>query len=139
MIVSPDDLRVASEEHQLETWDGLTAKLAQVRQMLGSGLDDAAAVFLWAIFDGAMRRLALTTGTPVERLPEFKMMNELYTLGFMSVTEFQIAKKFIQVHNRVAHGFRSDDRTNVVKSFAKLLSELVANWRTESGRSSEAP
>lgn len=107
--------------------------------MLGSGLDDAAAVFLWAICDGAMRRLALTTGTPVERLPEFKMMKELYTLGFMSVTEFQIAKKFIQAHNRVAHGFRSDDRTDVVKAFAKLLSELVANWRTKSGRSSEAP
>jgi hypothetical protein len=81
LIVSLDDLRVASEEHQLETWDGLTAKLAQVRQMLGSGLDDAAALFLWAIFDGAMRRLALTTGKPVERLPEFEMMNELYTLG----------------------------------------------------------
>lgn len=138
LIVSPDDLRVTAEEHLLETWDGLVAKIAEAEQLLGSGLNDAATVFLWAIFEGAMRRLALATGTPVERLPGFKMLNQLYTMGYMSVTEFKAAKEFMLIRNRVAHGFRSDQGPEAVKVFASLLSELVEQWRKEPNDKTEA-
>ena len=78
-----------------------------------------------------MRQLAVATATPVERLPASKLMNQLYTIGYISVSELQIAKQFLQLRNQVAHGFRPDDGDDLIKAFSMLLSGWVASWRNE--------
>lgn len=131
LMVSVEDLSVASKDYQLASWDEISTKLVQVRQLLDSGMRDAAILFLWSIFEGAMRQLAVATATPVERLPASKLMNQLYTIGYISVSELQIAKQFLQLRNQVAHGFRPDDGDDLIKAFSMLLSGWVASWRNE--------
>ena len=130
-MVSVEDLSVASKDHQLASWEELSTKLVQARQLLNSGMRDAAVLYLWSIFEGAMRQLAVATATPVERLPASKLMNQLYTIGYISVSELQTAKQFLQLRNQVAHGFRSDEGDDLIKEFSTLLSAWVASWRNE--------
>lgn len=131
VIVSVDDLSVASSDHQLASWDDLHDKLVQVAELMNLGMRDAAILVLWSTFEGAMRRLAVATSTPVERLPASKLMSQLYTLGYMSVSEFQLAKQYLKLRNQVAHGFRADEGNDLVESFASLLSKLFATWKDE--------
>ncbi|MCY1232229.1 REase-like protein [compost metagenome] len=131
LMVSVEDLSVASKDHQLASWEELSTKLVQARQLLNSGMRDAAVLYLWSIFEGAMRQLAVATATPVERLPASKLMNQLYTIGYISVSELQTAKQFLQLRNQVAHGFRSDEGDDLIKEFSTLLSGWVASWRNE--------
>jgi hypothetical protein len=130
-MVSVDDLSVASSDHQLASWEEINTKLAQARQLLDSGLRDAAVLYLWSIFEGAMRQLAVATATPVERLPATKLMNQLYTIGYISVSELQTAKQFLELRNRVAHGFRSDEGDDLIEAFWTLLSGWVVSWSNE--------
>jgi REase_AHJR-like len=132
MIVSVEDLSIASKDHQLASWDEISAKLVQARQLLNSGMHDAAVLYFWSIFEGAMRQLAVATATPVERLPASKLMNQLYTIGYISVSELQTAKQFLQLRNQIAHGFRSDGGDDLIEAFSTFLAERVANWRNES-------
>lgn len=131
LIVSVDDLSVATKDHQLASWQEMSTKLDQARQLLKSGLRDAAVLYLWSIFEGAMRQLAVATATPVERLPASKLMNQLYTIGYISVSELQTAKQFLQLRNQIAHGFRSDEGNHVIEAFLTSLSGWVANWSKE--------
>jgi hypothetical protein len=131
LIVSVEDLSAATKEYPLPSWNELDAKVAQASQLLDSGMRDAAALFLWSIFEGAMRKLAIATATPVERLPASRMMNQLYTLGYISVSELQAAKNFLQIRNQVAHGFQSAETGQALETFAALLTSWVAKWKTE--------
>lgn len=131
LMVSVEDLSVASQDHQLASWEELSTKLVQARQLLNSGMRDAAVLYLWSIFEGAMRQLAVATATPVERLPASKLMNQLYTIGYISVSELQTAKQFLQLRNQIAHGFRSNEDDDLIKEFSTLLSGWVASWRNE--------
>lgn len=137
LMVSLDDLSVASKDRPLANWAELDVKLVQAKQLLESGIQDAGILFLWSIFEGAMRQLAIATATPVERLPASRMMNQLYTLGYISVHELQVAKEFLQVRNQIAHGFRADKRDDVVTAFLALLVKWVATWRNESTQPSD--
>lgn len=131
LVVSVDDLSVASNDHQLASWEEISTKLGQARQLLNSGLRDAAVLFLWSIFEGAMRQLAVATATPVERLPASKLMNQLYTIGYISVSELQTAKQFLQLRNQIAHGFRPEEDGDLIEAFSTLLSGWVASWSNE--------
>lgn len=131
LMVTVEDLSVASKDHPLTSWEEIGTKLMQARQLLNLGMHDAAVLYLWSIFEGAMRRLAIATATPVERLPASKLMSQLYTIGYISVSELQIAKQFLQLRNQIAHGFRSDEDHDLVEAFSTLLSGWVTSWSSE--------
>lgn len=131
VMVSVDDLAIASRDEQLASWEEIGAKLEQAQQLMNSGMRDAAVLYLWSIFEGAMRQLAVATAMPVERFPATKLMSQLYTIGYISVSELPIAKQFLQLRNQVAHGFRSEEDDDLIKTFATLLSKWVESWRSE--------
>jgi len=58
-------------------------------------------------------------------------MNQLYTIGYISVSELRTAKQFIELRNQIAHGLRAGEGGDLIEAFSTLLSGWVTTWRNE--------
>jgi hypothetical protein len=78
-----------------------------------------------------MRKLAIATATPIERLPATKLMNQLYTLGYLSVGDYETAKQFLALRNQVTHGFGVQRDYSVLAPFFQLVVRSIEDWQKE--------
>lgn len=131
LLVTVDDLNVPESEQEMATWDALAAKTGIVRSLIDSGNAEPAILYLWSIFEASMRRLAFAVAIPVERLPATKLMNQLYTAGYISIDDFATAKKFLTMRNGVTHGFDTPADGQLLESFLDVVSGLIQEWTNE--------
>lgn len=136
LLITVDDLNVPTHADEMVEWDALAGKLEATRSLIDSHHEEAAVLYLWSIFEAAIRKLAIAEALPIERLPALKMLNQLYTIGYISVDEFATAKKFLAMRNNIAYGFRTSLDTPLLASFFHIAFELVAEWRERKFESS---
>lgn len=137
ILVTVDDLNAPASLQELVSWDQLVAKLGTIQSLIDSGNTEPAILYLWSIFEAAMRRLAIVVAMPIERLPATKLMNQLYTVGYISVDDFSTAKKFLTLRNGITHGFGTPPDAPLLESFLNVVAGLIQEWmneRAESGR-----
>ena len=128
LLVTLQDLPVSEDAERFLSWNELKTKLAQARMLVSDGMFDAAALYAWAIFEAAMRKRAVATATPVERLPATTLMSHLYTLGHMDVDAFAIAKEFLALRNPIAHGLGTVHDDEAIEKFLQIASRLLSEW-----------
>lgn len=131
LLVTVDDLNVPASLREMADWDELVAKLGVTRSLIDTGNSEPAVLYLWSIFEAAMRRLAITTTMPIERLPATKLMNQLFTVGYLSIDDFTTAKKFLIMRNGITHGFGTPLDDPLLESFLRVVSSLVQEWKNE--------
>lgn len=130
LLVTVDDLNVP-EAQEIASWDQLEAKLGTIRSLIADEKAEPAVLYLWSVFEAAMRKLAYGVAMPVERLPATKLMNQLYTAGYISVDDFQTAKKFLTMRNEITHGFSTSPDGQLLESFLISVSGLIRDWKNE--------
>lgn len=131
LLVTVDDLNVPASLQEMASWDELMVKLGITRSLIESGIAEPAVLYLWSIFEAAMRKVALSEAIPIERLPAVKLMNQLYTTGYMSIDDFATAKKFLTMRNRITHGFGAPSDPLLLESFLRVVSGLIQEWKNE--------
>ncbi|MDB5933310.1 MAG: hypothetical protein JWQ01_654 [Massilia sp.] len=131
LLVTVDDLSVPASLQEMASWDELVTKLGTVRLLVDNGNVEPAILYLWSIFEAAMRKLAFTVAMPIERLPATKLMNQLYTVGYMSIDAFTTAKKFLAMRNGITHGFGTTPDGPLLELFYRVVSSLVQEWKDE--------
>lgn len=115
----------------MASWDALAAKIGTIRSLIDTGNAEPAILYLWSIFEASMRKLAFTVAMPVERLPATKLMNQLYTAGYISIDDFATAKKFLTMRNGVTLGFDTPADGQLLESFLDVVSGLIQEWTNE--------
>lgn len=135
LLVTVDDLNVPTFSEEIAGWDELEGKLKSTRFLIDSNHAEAAVLYLWSIFEAAMRKLAIMEAMPIERLPVLQVLNQLYTTGYISVDEFSTVKKFLSMRNSITHGFGNPPDEALLESFFQIVSELMAEWKTCSAES----
>lgn len=138
LLVTVDDLNI--DTHAIETshWEALEEKLGLVNTLILNGSIEPAVLYLWSIFEAAMRKLAIDVAMPIERLPAIKVMNQLYTAGYIAVDDFAAAKNFLQIRNTIAHGLTAQPEPLVLHIFIEIVSSLMQEWRSERGEHYES-
>lgn len=131
LLVTTDDLNVPTSTQEMVSWEKLEANVATTILLIAEGHLEPATLYLWSIFEAAMRKLAVISAVPVERLPATKLMNQLYTMGHISVADFETAKKFLTMRNGITHGFGVVPDTQLVQSFLRVVSTLIQEWKNE--------
>ncbi|WP_087688014.1 hypothetical protein [Pandoraea sp. PE-S2R-1] len=131
VLVTVDDLNVPVSLQETVGWGELEAKLGTIRLLIDNGNAEPAILYLWSVFEAAMRKLAITTAMPIERLPATKLMNQLYTAGYIAVDDFQIAKKFLTMRNGITHGFGTPPDVPLAESFLRAVAGLIREWTKE--------
>ncbi len=107
MLVTLDDVdssKIPTANDDLPTWHQLKHKLLQARELIAIGAIEPATLYLWSIFEAALRKRAIAQRIPVERLPASMLINHMYSQGEVSVNDVDLFREFMNKRNRLAHG-----------------------------------
>ncbi|MBJ7312674.1 hypothetical protein ACFOLJ_21135 [Rugamonas sp. CCM 8940] len=127
-MADADPSIVPTTAEELPTWRQLTDKLKQARALAGSGAVEPALLFLWSIFEAALRKHAIAESIPVERFPSAMLLNHMYSQGELSVAQYDQFREFMTIRNRLAHGANTTVAPVTVTALLNEVGELVADW-----------
>lgn len=132
LLVTLDDVdarKIPTTEGELFDWPQLDQKLDQVNGLVEEGLLEPALLYLWSIFEAALRRRAIAQNIPVERLPANMLLRHLYSQGEVSVDQLDIFQEFLDKRNRLAHGGNDMLDPGFIRGLIEAVSAVVADWK----------
>ncbi|MEA5627287.1 hypothetical protein [Nostoc sp. UHCC 0251] len=68
---------------------------------------------------------------PIERFPVIGLLRHMYSLGELSISQFDLAQACFEVWNRLAHGYTENLNLPVVHNLDNLVRELLTEWKVE--------
>ncbi|WP_409567658.1 hypothetical protein [Rugamonas sp. DEMB1] len=127
-VADADPSIVPTTADDLPTWRQLADKLTQARALAGNGAVEPALLYLWGIFEAALRKRAIAENIPVERLPPAMLLNHMYSQGEVSIAQHDLFREFMTIRNRMAHGANTTVDSVHVATLLNETEELVADW-----------
>jgi len=101
--------------------------MEEAEQMVRAGLIRPAMITAWAGLEAAMRTRLRAPGESTEGSTPRVMLNELYSSGILSVSEFHQLGLAFQLRNEIIHGFSSPaPDPHLVESLSEITRRLVA-------------
>ncbi|MEH2438912.1 hypothetical protein [Nostoc sp.] len=134
LLVTLEDIEAKSlpgTSEEFPSWQELTARFIQAHKLLENDEIEPAFLLMWSIFEGALRKRAVDVSIPIERFPVIGLLRHLYSLGELSISQFDLAQACFEVWNRLAHGYIENLNLPVVHNFDNLVRELLGKWTVE--------
>lgn len=116
------------EKEELPSWEEIIDHFSQVSKLIENNNIEPAFLFLWSIFEGALRKRSLDVSIPIERLPFIKLLRSMYSLGELSISEFDIIQACLEERNRLAHGYIQKLDLEVLHNLVMLVVKLLIEW-----------
>jgi Holliday junction resolvase len=131
---------------QLPSWQDLADRFHEAHRLIENDEIEqafkAAFLLLWSTFEGALRKRAVDVSIPIERFPVIGLLKHMYSLGELSISQFDFAQFCFEAWNSLTHGYIENLTLPVVHNFDNLVRELLAEWKVKldiSQLSSENP
>lgn len=134
MLVTLEDVdseNIPTDSNDLPTWAQLVTKLQKARGLFEEGDYEPASLYLWSIFEAALRKRAISQNIPVERLPASKLLNHMYSQGEISVEDIDVFSEFLVRHNRIAHGISESIDSAMIDPMLQSVNKLLKEWEME--------
>ena len=131
LLVTLEDIEAESlpgTSEELPSWEELINYFSQVSKLIENNNIEPAFLFLWSVFEGALRKRAVDVSIPVERLPVIRLLRTMYSLGELSISEFDIIQAYLEKRNRLANGYIQKLNSEVLGKFLMLIVELLDEW-----------
>jgi mRNA-degrading endonuclease RelE of RelBE toxin-antitoxin system len=131
LLVTLEDIEAESLpgiSEELPSWEELIDHFSQVGKLIENNNIEPAFLFLWSVFEGALRKRAVDVSIPVERLPVIRLLRTMYSLGELSISEFDIIQAYLEKRNRLAHGYIQKLYSEVLHTFIMLIVKLLGEW-----------
>lgn len=120
---------IAAEE---QTDDDLVKFLDNAELLAGTQYVNAACLVAWAGLEAAMRRRLRAAAERADSGTATRtLLNELYSIGVLTMEELPQLEKLFQLRNRIAHGFAAQVTD---KASAHLMIDLARRLLSESQR-----
>ncbi|MES2322688.1 MAG: hypothetical protein V4633_10540 [Pseudomonadota bacterium] len=129
-----DTLNIPLTPDGFPTWSQLLTKLKQVERLIGDDALEPAVLYLWSVFEGAMRKRAIEQLIPVDRLASLALLNHMYSQGEISVTKIDFFRDFMGKRNRIAHGANMTMTQHQAQAFLDSVSDLLSEWTSIEAR-----
>lgn len=132
VLVTPEDETdsvLPADETKLPSWPELDSRCTKLNTLLRQSLFEPALLFLWSILEAALRKRALAQHLPIARLPANKLLNQIYSSGEISVSEFDVFKDCLGLRNQLAHGLSTAVDPNAVEQATVTLQSLLHKWQ----------
>lgn len=132
LLVTLDDVDVKTiptTEAELPTWRELSEKVKLVESLLQQRAFEPALLYLWSLFEAALRKRALSQKIPVERLPSSMLLKHMYSQGEVSVEKIDLFLAFMQKRNRLAHGANEGIDAVFARTLVTSIEELFTEWQ----------
>jgi mRNA-degrading endonuclease RelE of RelBE toxin-antitoxin system/Holliday junction resolvase len=131
LLVTLEDIQAESlpgTSEELPSWEELINYFSQVTKLIENNNIEPAFLFLWSVFEGALRKRAVDVSIPVERLPVIRFLRSMYSLGELSISEFDSIQACLEQRNRLAHGYIQKLDLEVLHTFVILVVKLLIEW-----------
>jgi mRNA-degrading endonuclease RelE of RelBE toxin-antitoxin system len=131
LLVTLEDIEAESlpgTSEELPSWEELINYFSQVTKLIENNNIEPAFLFIWSIFEGALRKRAVDVSIHVERLPAIRLLRTMYSLGELSISEFDIIQAYFEKRNRLAHGYIQKLDSEVLPTFIMLVVKLLIEW-----------
>ena len=131
LLVTLEDIEAESlpgTSEELPSWEELINYFSQVSKLIENNNIEPAFLFLWSVFEGALRKRAVDVSIPVERLPVIRLLRSMYSLGELSISEFDSIQACLEQRNRLAHGYIQKLDLEVLHTFVILVVKLLIEW-----------
>lgn len=116
------------DPNRLPTWEAIRARIPVLRNLVQESNFEPALLYWWGTFEAAMRRRAVDSNIPVERMPHARMLNHMYTLGEIQLPEYDKVRAILELRNAAAHGQSVEIQASFLNDAIRLVEELVARW-----------
>jgi hypothetical protein len=116
------------KDDQPPSWDEISNRLDHARRLAEPGDNEAAFLILWIAFEQLLRVHARQAAIPVERLSPSTMIRQLYSLGELSIRQFDLSLECQRTRDRVVHGFPAAGLDACTQKLTALLTELMSEW-----------
>jgi Holliday junction resolvase len=116
---------------ELPTWAQISKKLQQAQSLIAEGALEPALLYLWSIFEAALRKRAITQNIPVERLPVSSLLKQMYSQGEVSVNDIDFFREFMGRRNRIAHGANMLLDATMATEIFQSVHRLVIEWERD--------
>jgi mRNA-degrading endonuclease RelE of RelBE toxin-antitoxin system len=131
LLVTLEDMEAESLPgtcEELPSWEELINYFSQVSKLIENNNIEPAFLFLWSVFEGSLRKRAVDVSIPIERLPVIRLLRSMYSLGELSISEFDIIQACLEQRNRLAHGYIQKLDSQVLPTFIVLSVKLLIEW-----------
>ena len=131
LLVTLEDIEAESlpgTSEELPSWEELIDHFSQVSKLIENNNIEPAFLFLWSVFEGALRKRSLDVSIPIERLPAIRLLRSMYSLGELSISEFDIIQACLEERNRLAHGYIQKLNSQILTAFVILFVKLLIEW-----------
>jgi hypothetical protein len=140
LLITPDDIEsesILASLGEFPSWRQFSECAAHARRLVEAGEYEPALLYLWGIFEGALRKRAVEASIPVERFPVRRLINHMYSLGELSIAHYDRVLAALEARNRLIHGeiAKPDSRAahaRLAKDFSGLLAGLLEEWQQPS-------
>jgi hypothetical protein len=137
LLVTPDDIgpeSIPGTPGEFPSWQQLKDSAEHARRLVETGEYEPALLYLWGIFEGALRKRAAEAPIPIERFPVSRLIDHMYSLGELSVTQYDPALAALKARNRLIHGniAKPDFQptySQLARDFSRLIFELLEEWQ----------
>ncbi|MGR0482641.1 MAG: hypothetical protein ACTFAL_14895 [Candidatus Electronema sp. V4] len=129
LLVTGEDASSEQEKNDLLTWEQMSQGLERAERLLSSGEPEGAFLSLWRILEAALRRQAVETSIPVERLPTSSLIKHIYSQGEISIEQFDTVMELQSIRNRLVHGHQTPPLDGATKRLQYLVIELIGLWK----------
>jgi hypothetical protein len=131
LLVTLEDIEAESLpgiSEELPSWEELIDHFSQVSKLIENNNIEPAFLFLWSVFEGALRKRAVDVSIPIERLPFIRLLRSMYSLGELSISEFDTIQAYLEKRNRLTHGYIQKLDSEVLHTFIMLIVKLLIEW-----------
>jgi hypothetical protein len=131
LLITLDDVESQNPpgtSDDMPNWTQLRHHATQASDLLSEGKKEPALLFLWSIFEALLRKRAIEMSIPIERFPVKRLINHMYSMGELSLSQFDLTNSVLEIRNKLAHGFfaRLDER--FMNQFNSLIMNLIDDW-----------
>ncbi|MFM8332455.1 MAG: hypothetical protein ACKN9T_12265 [Candidatus Methylumidiphilus sp.] len=131
LLVTLDDeetSNLAGLSETMPAWPELSKRLQQAHHLLANGIKEPVLLYVFGIFEASLRKRATETFIPIERFPLPRLINHMYSLGEISVSQYDIVMAALQIRNKITHGSFVEIDENIVDQFLMLTDDLISDW-----------
>lgn len=118
-ILSEEEIATSLREQEV------ARTLHEVERLLQQDQVEAALLLAWSAAEAALRLLALREGVSIERRDPLYLLKQLTAYAVILPGDYNALVKVLETRNRVAHGFRVQDR-DMSRTSAQALLEMVS-------------
>ncbi len=134
LLITLDDVDTKSlpgTTDDLPSWEQFAERLEQSYRLIDGGDFEPAFLYLWSIFEGMIRRRAVEAHIPIERFPVLRLIKQMYSLGELSVAQYDFIRRVAEMRNRVVHGYTVPNDMSLVLDLHVLFCGLLGEWSAD--------